>query len=83
MTLKMVFVPPQSDAVKSWLPRLLDSVPDVSFVAPESMDEARREIADADAAFGTIPPDVLAAAGKLRGYRRRLRPLRRVTTTRN
>ena len=66
MTLKMVFVPPQSDAVKSWLPRLLDSVPDVSFVAPESMDEARREIADADAAFGTIPPDVLAEAGKLR-----------------
>ena len=65
MTLKMVFVPPQSDAVKSWLPRLLDSVPDISFVAPDSMDEARREIVEADAAFGTIPPDVLAEAGKL------------------
>ena len=65
MTLKMVFVPPQADVVRSWLPRLMDSIPDVSFVAPESMDEAGREIVDADAAFGTIPADVLAKAQKL------------------
>ena len=65
MTLKMVFVPPQTDVVRSWLPRLMDSIPDVSFVAPESMDEAEREIVDADAAFGTIPADVLAKAQKL------------------
>ena len=33
---------------------------------PETMQEAVREIADADAAFGTIPPEVLAAARRLR-----------------
>ena len=43
----------------------MDSIPDVSFVAPESMDEAEREIVDADAAFGTIPANVLAKAEKL------------------
>ncbi|MDQ3811952.1 MAG: hypothetical protein M3336_16845 [Chloroflexota bacterium] len=35
-------------------------------MAPERIEEARREIADADAAFGTIPPDLLATARKLR-----------------
>ena len=43
----------------------MDSIPDVSFVVPESMDEAEREIVDADAAFGTIPANVLAKAQKL------------------
>ena len=33
---------------------------------PETAEEAVRDIAEADAAFGTIPPEVLAAAGRLR-----------------
>ena len=84
MTLKMVFVPPQADVVRSWLPRLMDSIPDVSFVAPESMDEAAREIVDADAAFGTIPADVLTKARKIDvAPGARPPPLRPVTTILN
>ena len=33
---------------------------------PETTAEALRDIADADAAFGAIPPEVLAAACRLR-----------------
>jgi phosphoglycerate dehydrogenase-like enzyme len=33
---------------------------------PETMEEAEREIVDADAAYGTIPKELLAKAGKLR-----------------
>lgn len=35
-------------------------------VAPETEEEARQEIVDADAAFGWVPPDALALAKKLR-----------------
>ena len=64
--MKFVFVPPQGPAVSKWVSRLQDSVTDMQFVAPPTMEEAKREIADADAAFGTLPPDVLAAGKKLR-----------------
>src|SRR5262249_11514115 len=33
---------------------------------PQTMEEAARDITQAEAAFGTIPPEVLRAAGKLR-----------------
>ena len=66
MSFKMVFVPPQSRNVADWVRRLSDSVPDAIFVAPRDEREAKREIADADAAFGTLPKDVLAAARKLK-----------------
>jgi phosphoglycerate dehydrogenase-like enzyme len=35
-------------------------------VAPQNIEEASREIADADAAFGTLPPDLLATAQNLK-----------------
>ena len=34
--------------------------------SPRPLEEAIRDIADAEAAFGTIPPEVLAAARRLR-----------------
>ena len=64
--MKFVFLPPQSDPVPEWLPRLRTEVPGVAFVAPESDAGAVRELAEADAAFGTMTPELVAAAGRLR-----------------
>ena len=64
--MKFIFVPPHSSPVKGWLARLQDSVPEMQFIAPDSMDDAVREIVDADAAFGTLPPEALAAAKQLK-----------------
>jgi phosphoglycerate dehydrogenase-like enzyme len=66
MAFKMVFLPPQRDTTREWAARLAEAVREVNVVVAETAEEAKREIADADAAFGTLPPDVLARAGKLR-----------------
>ncbi len=66
MPLKLVFYPPQRDNTRQWAKRLSDSVADITVVAPETEAEAKKELRDADAAFGTLPKDALAAAGKLR-----------------
>jgi phosphoglycerate dehydrogenase-like enzyme len=66
MVFKMVFVPPQRDTVRVWANVLAEEVPEAKVVVPETMQEAEREIVDADAAFGTIPKELLAKAGKLR-----------------
>ncbi len=64
--MKFVFYPPQQAATRQWAARLADTVPELIVVAPETGEEAKREVRDADAAFGTLPKDALAAAGKLR-----------------
>ena len=64
--MKFVFLPPQSDPIPEWLPRLRAETTGVAFVAPETGADALRELADAGAAFGTMTPELLAAAGKLR-----------------
>ena len=64
--MKFVFLPPQSDPVPEWLPRLRTEVPGVAFVTPETDADALRELADADAAFGTMTPELVAAAARLR-----------------
>jgi phosphoglycerate dehydrogenase-like enzyme len=66
MPVKFVFYPPQQEATRQWAARLADTVPELVVVAPETGEEAKRELRDADAAFGTLPKDALAAAGKLR-----------------
>ncbi|MDA1280222.1 MAG: D-2-hydroxyacid dehydrogenase [Chloroflexi bacterium] len=66
MAHKFVFLPPQSSLVSQWIPRLLDSAPGWNIVTPQTDEDARRELADADAAFGTMTPDLVAAAPKLR-----------------
>ncbi len=66
MANKFVFLPPQSQLTTSWISRLLDSAPGWSIVAPETREDTKRELADADAAFGTMDPELMAAAPKLR-----------------
>jgi phosphoglycerate dehydrogenase-like enzyme len=59
-------MPPQTDQKREWARRLADTLTGYTVVAPETDDDARREIADADAAFGWVPPEALKAARKLR-----------------
>ncbi len=63
---KFVFLPPQSDLFAEWIPRLLDSAPGWNIVAPETDAEAKLELDDADAAFGTMTPDLITCAPNLR-----------------
>jgi phosphoglycerate dehydrogenase-like enzyme len=66
MPVKFVFYPPQRETTRHWAARLSDSLPDIKVVVPETEEEAKREVRDADAAFGTVPKDALALAGRLR-----------------
>ncbi len=66
MSFKMVFLPPRSDTTRNWADRLARDVQDADVTVAETIEEAKREIVDADAAFGTISPEVLDLAAKLR-----------------
>ena len=63
---KFIMMPPLSDERRKWAKRLADELPQYQVVAPESDEEARHEIVDADAAFGWVPPDMLPLAKNLR-----------------
>lgn len=66
MPFKMVFLPPQFDTTREWADRLAHDVQDADVIVAETVKETKRKIVDADAAFGTILPEVLELAGKLR-----------------
>ncbi|MFP6679152.1 MAG: D-2-hydroxyacid dehydrogenase [Dehalococcoidia bacterium] len=59
-------MPPQTDPQKAWAARISDTLPDFDVVLPLNADEAKKEIVDADAAFGNVPADALSEAGQLR-----------------
>jgi phosphoglycerate dehydrogenase-like enzyme len=64
--MKLVFLPPATETTRSWAREVASAVPDLHVVVAESVAQARAELADADAAFGTLPPELLPHAGKLR-----------------
>jgi phosphoglycerate dehydrogenase-like enzyme len=66
MTFKMVFLPPQRETTREWAARLAEQVPEARVVVAETEDEAKREMVDADAAFGRLPLDILEYATQLR-----------------
>jgi phosphoglycerate dehydrogenase-like enzyme len=66
MSFKMVFLPPRQDKTRAWAARVGEAVPEANVVVAETVEEAAREIADAEAAFGALPREVLAHAGRLR-----------------
>jgi len=63
---KLVMLPPQDDLRRDWAARLARELPQYQVVAPETEADARREIADADAAFGWVSPELLPLATRLR-----------------
>ena len=62
----LVMMPPHTSVRRDWARRIAQDEVGVRVLQPETPEEAARDIADADAAFGTIPPEVLAAARRLR-----------------
>lgn len=66
MSFKMVFLSPVRTGTESMVARLQDSVPDAEIVVADEREAALRELADADAAFGTMDPTLIAAAPNLR-----------------
>ncbi len=64
--LKLVIMPPEDDLKRRWAERMQESLPHYRIVLAQSKTEAHREIGDADAVFGWVPPDLLPVAGKLR-----------------
>jgi phosphoglycerate dehydrogenase-like enzyme len=66
MALKFVMLPPQTETTREWGRKLAASLPEVDVVLAETREDAERAITDAEAAFGTLPPDLLARATRLR-----------------
>ena len=63
---KFVFMPPQDELKRQFASRLADTLPDYNVQSPETDEEAVKEIKDADAAMGWIPPEALKAAEKMK-----------------
>jgi phosphoglycerate dehydrogenase-like enzyme len=61
-----LMLPPQTDLTRQWARRLSDSVPGMKLILAEDADAAANAIVTVDAAFGTLPADLLAKARRLR-----------------
>src|SRR3954454_8283850 len=64
MSFKLVLLPPVNH--ESWAERARAAVPGARVQLCKDLDEAAEATRDADAAFGTLPPEVLARAERLR-----------------
>ena len=65
MRYKFVFLPPQNNRSRQMAAAVADEAPDAQVVVPETTEDALRELADARAAYGTLTPELLAAAQQL------------------
>src|SRR5947209_1546165 len=59
MPTEFVMLPPQTDQTREWGARLAAALPELTVVVAENHTHAAQVIAEADAVFGTIPPDLL------------------------
>src|SRR6266480_277390 len=66
MPVTLLMVPPQNDKTREWGQRVGTACPELEIIVPETIEGAEQAIAMADAAYGTIPPALLARAEKLR-----------------
>jgi phosphoglycerate dehydrogenase-like enzyme len=64
--MKLVFLPPQTDITRFWAAKLAGELPSVDVVVAEQRNDALAAVADADGVFGTLTPELLANAKKLR-----------------
>jgi phosphoglycerate dehydrogenase-like enzyme len=65
MSIELVVLPPQDEVTRSWAASVA-GVDGLTVRVAESHSEALELLPDADAAFGTLDRELLAAAGKLR-----------------
>jgi phosphoglycerate dehydrogenase-like enzyme len=68
MPFTFVMLPPHTDVARDWATRLTRDVPEAKIVVPEGDNEAMVAIADADGAYGTPTPALLAEGKKLRWW---------------
>jgi phosphoglycerate dehydrogenase-like enzyme len=66
MPVTLLMMPPQNDRTREWSERIGAAHPELEIIVPETREGAEQAIATADAAFGTIPPALLARAERLR-----------------
>src|ERR1700751_5471023 len=66
MPTEFVMLPPQTEKTREWGERLAAALPDMKVIVTENHTHAAQVIANVDAAFGTIPPDLLREARRLR-----------------
>src|SRR2546425_3916689 len=64
--LTLLILPPQTKTTHEWAERLAADVPELSIIVAEDADRAARAVPDADGAYGTLPPALLASARRLR-----------------
>jgi hypothetical protein len=56
-----LFLPPANETIRAWAAHLDGAVPELPVVIAESIEQAQHEIQNADAAFGTLPLELLIA----------------------
>lgn len=66
MAFKFVMLPPQTETTREWGRKLAANLPEADIVVAERREDAETAIVDADAAFGTLAPELLAKATRLR-----------------
>ncbi|WP_020387804.1 D-2-hydroxyacid dehydrogenase [Kribbella catacumbae] len=65
MSPTLVLVPPQRDSTADWPARLMSEVPGLTVIRP-AMEDAVAALRTADAAYGVLPVELLAATTRLR-----------------
>jgi phosphoglycerate dehydrogenase-like enzyme len=66
MSVTLLMLPPHTLTSRGWASRLAKMLPELSVVIAEDPEQAAKVAGDAEAMFGTLPPGLLAKAGRLR-----------------
>jgi phosphoglycerate dehydrogenase-like enzyme len=66
MSFTFVMLPPQTDVTRDWARKLASEMPEMTLIVAEDEAAASAAIVDADGAFGSLHPQLLARASKLR-----------------
>ena len=65
MSYSFMFLPPVDDRRRRWADALGEQVPEIEILLPGSREEALERIGEVRGAFGTLDPELLAAAREL------------------
>lgn len=65
MSYRFMFLPPVDDRRRRWADALGEQVPEIEILLPASREEALARIGEVRGAFGTLDPELLAAARQL------------------
>src|SRR5258708_8730015 len=66
MPTTLLMLPPQSEKTREWGRRIAAECPELEVIVAETRGGAEQAMPLAEAAYGTIPPELLAKAQKLR-----------------